>query len=186
MMTQNSPNWRDNLVDANPHLFKRVHGDDLIAPGYPDVQDGWRQLVETAVGRIARAVAEQPVGAVFIDQVKSKYGTLRLYYVGKAWLSMSASHRIEEAIALAEARSGCTCEVCGEEGLLFERGDWLVTACEEHGKGRQVAVRPGWENIHIARSLKDGKVRIISCVRYIRETDTFEEVPPFSLGIKDA
>jgi hypothetical protein len=185
MMMQNPSNWRDVLIDANPHLFKRVHGDSLIAPGYPDVQDGWRQLVETAVGRIALAAADEPIGSILIDQIKSKYGTLRLYYVGKSGLSNSANHRIEEAVALAEARSACTCEFCGEEGQLFERGDWLVTACEEHAKGRQVPVRPGWENIHIARTLKDGKTRIISCVRYIRETDSFQEVPPFSLGIKE-
>lgn len=184
-MTQKRPNWQDHLIDLYPHLFKRLHGDELITPGRPQVQDGWRKLVETAVGRIARAVAGEQIGVILIDQIKSKYGALRLYYVARRGLSKSAHDRVEEAVALAEARSGCSCELCGEEGRLYEHGKWLVTACDRHSKGRQVPVRPGRENIHIARMLKDDKSTIISCVRYLRETDTFQEVPPFSLGIKE-
>jgi hypothetical protein len=49
-------------------------------------------------------------------QIKEKFGTLRFYWDGT--LSSEATAQVEEAIALAEARSACTCELCDAEGQL--------------------------------------------------------------------
>jgi hypothetical protein len=171
--------WRDALVSKHRHLFE--DGSSAM-PGYPTTGDGWRELLERAVDRIAAAVGESPM---IIYQIKQKYGSLRLYHSSAAYLDEEAQYSVEEAVALAEARSACTCETCGDEGRLFVRGDWLATACEKHAVGRPVHIPEGWENVHIVRNFDAGRPRIIACRRYMRETDTFEDVPPFSLDIDE-
>jgi hypothetical protein len=171
--------WRDTLVSKHRRLFEDEKGN---CSGYPTTGDGWRQLIERAVNRIAGAVGE---GSLTISQIKAKYGTLRLYHSPAADLDDMAQGSVEEAIALAEARSACTCEVCGGEGRLFERGDWLATACDRHSVGQPAQVPAGWENVHIVRKFEAGRPRIIACRRYMRATDTFEDVPPFSLDLEE-
>jgi hypothetical protein len=67
----------------------------------------------------------------------------------------------------------------------YKRGGQLLTACDTHARGEAVKVQPGRENIHIVRTLKDGQLAIASCRRYIRETDSFVDVSPSELGIKE-
>jgi len=95
------------------------------------------------------------------------------------------SAAIDEAIELAEARPACTCEQCGEPGRLYDKGGYVFTACDQHAQGKAVEVRPGRENVHIVRTLKDGKLSIVSCRRYVRVTDSFVDVSPADLGIKE-
>jgi hypothetical protein len=171
--------WRDALVSKHCHLFKDGSG---ATHGYPAVGDGWRDLLERALDRISAAVGE---GQMTILQIKSKYGTLRLYHSSAADLDEAAQYSVEEAVALAKARSACTCEICGDEGGLFEKDDWLATACEQHAVGQPVPVPRRWENVHIVRNFDAGSTRSIACRRYVRETDSFEDVPPLSLDIKE-
>lgn len=171
--------WRDDLLERHGKLF----ADDTGPPSArPEVGDGWAELVCLAVERIADA-ARRTKAAVRIVQLKEKYGTLRIYT--NLISDTEAQAAVEQIIALAVARSACTCEECGEEGALYERGGVFATLCVRHGRGIPVKVRPGWENIHIWRALRDGKVRIVSCRRYVRSEDAFVDVPPFALGIKE-
>jgi hypothetical protein len=180
-MTRSVRDWREELVEAHPRLFHAPASAPGAAQGYPECGDGWRGLLELACARIEAALADgDTFGAL---QIKSKYATLRFYWDGA--LSKKAETEVEEAIDLAEARSACTCEQCGAPGRLFERGDWLMTACGEHGKGRPIEVEPGLENIHIVRGYEGDDSRIIACRRYDRETDSFLDVDPRSLGIED-
>ena len=94
------------------------------------------------------------------------------------YLPDAAKAKVDEAIALAAARSACTCEICGAEGRLYNRDGWLATACPEHAKGELKPIRPGFENIHIVRTFGPGRFPIVSCRRYIRETDSFVDVDP--------
>ena len=166
-MSGNTPRtWQADLVARYPALFNQEINGRVTAPGYPSVGDGWRDLVETAIGRIANAVAAAPSGSLKIGQTKQKFGTLRLYLDTRKGLPEATCAAIDEAVCLAEARSACTCEQCGEPGKV-------------------VHVRPGRENVHIVRTLKDGKLSIISCRRYIRETDSFVHVSPSELGLKE-
>ena len=174
--------WQARLIIANPHLFLANLAGREYAPGFPVVGDGWQHIVETAVGRVLTAAQNFPVRIV---QVKSKYGTIRIYWQSSATLPDAVSDCIEEAIALAEARSACTCETCGEEGYLYAANDWLTTACPDHGRGKLVKVKQGWENLHIVRKFSAGSPSTIACRRYIRETDTFVDVSPSSLGIEE-
>jgi hypothetical protein len=179
LATGTNEDWREELAHRHPELFCDTAG---RLSARPEVGDGWADLVGRAVERIAMA-SKAGRSPVRIVEIKEKYGTLRVYTDMVHDAATAAA--IDEAVALATARSACTCEICGAEGSLRERGDVLATACDEHAKGTPVEVRPGWENIHITRALRDGRVRIVSCRRYDRAADAFVQVPPFALGIKE-
>jgi hypothetical protein len=177
--------WQAQLVARYPALFNQEINGRVTAPGFPSVGDGWRDLVETAIDRIATAVAAVPGGSLKIGQIKQKFGTLRLYLDKRQGFPDAACAAIDEAICLAEARSACTCETCGAEGRLYDMNGYVLTACDQHARGKAVEGRPGRENVHIVRTLQDGRLSIVSCRRYIRETDTFVDVTPAELGLKE-
>jgi hypothetical protein len=168
-------NWRIEFMEAHPSLF------GVASQGYPACGDGWRDLLERACVRIEAALAEGDRFAA--EDIKSKYGTLRFYWGGR--LSDAAKAQVEEAIELAEARSGCTCETCGALGRLHDRGGWLETACPEHARGEPVPVAAGRENLRIVGGLVEDRIRIVSCRRYDRDADTFADVDPRTLGIEE-
>jgi hypothetical protein len=172
--------WRVELVEAYPDLF-HPSGDPPSAQGWPCVGDGWRDLLQRACARI-RAVVQTDGGSFKAAQLKGKYATLRFYWTGT--LSLESAARVGEAIELAEARSACTRETCGEPGRLFKRGGWFMTACDEHGKGESVEIRPGLQNVHIVERIV-GKRREVTCRRYDRVTDSFIEVDAGTLGIEE-
>jgi hypothetical protein len=176
--------WQSALVARHPRLF--MSGDNRTAiQGYPIVGDGWRDLVERAVERIAETLAAARSGSVTLVEFKSKHATLRMYWTG-AGLTKAAEDAIARAVALAEARSACTCETCGEAGTLYRVGRQLLIACREHGSGgAPVPIEPGWENIHLSRGVRGGKTTTLVCVRYVRATDSFIDVDPLALGIEE-
>jgi hypothetical protein len=47
-----------------------------------------------------------------------------------------------------------------------------------------VPIKPGFENLRIVWGTINGHVRILSCRRYDRATDSSVDVPPDSLGIQ--
>ena len=182
---QTNRTWQADLVARYPDIFNQEFEGRVTAPGYPSVGDGWRDLIETVIGRIARAGAADPTGSLKIGQIKEKFGALRLYLDNNNGLPAATCAAIDEAICLAEARSACTCEQCGEPGRLYDKGGYAFTACDQHAQGKVVPVRPGRENVHIVRRLQDGKLSIVSCRRYIREIDSFVDVSPSELDIKE-
>jgi hypothetical protein len=170
--------WRRLLVAAYPRFFERG--------GFPSVGDGWRTLLERALARITKALqAEPPEAGVSIVQIKEKFGTLRFHYHARS-VSDHALAAIDEAVELAEARSACTCEQCGDEGGLHLRGDWYATCCGAHAQGEPVPAKLGWENIRIVQTIDDGKLAVTSCHRYDRSRDRFVPAPlPPNFGKED-
>ncbi len=167
--------WRIELTAAHPRLF------GVASHGYAECGDGWHDVLKRCCVRIEAALAE---GDRFTtENIKSKYGSLRFYWVGH--LSDATKTRVEEAIELAEARSSCTCETCGAAGRRYDRGGWLATACPEHAQGEPVPVVPGRENLRVVGRLVEDRLRIVSCRRYDRETDSFTDVDPASVGIEE-
>lgn len=61
---------------------------------------------------------------VKFDQIKEKYGTLRVYFSG-------GDDYIQGLVNMSEAISGKTCEVCGNKGKS-SGGGWITTLCEDH------------------------------------------------------
>ena len=178
-MTHTVQDWRVDLIEAHPGLFHPPAGAPEAAEGYPDCEEGWRDLLERACNRIEAALE----GGVFrVLQIKEKYGTLRFYRDGE--LSPEAETKVKQAIALAQARSACTCEICGAEGRLYSRGGWLATACAQHASGEAVPINPGFENVRIFWEVVEERLRTI-CQRYDRAADALVDVDPKSLGIEE-
>src|SRR3954452_21379357 len=112
-MSRSTRNWRVELIEAHRDLFQPPSDFPGAAQGSPECDVGWRDLLARLCVRI-RAIVQTDGGTFTFGQIKSKYATLRVYWDGA--LSPDADAQVEEAIALAEARSAVTCEVCGEEG----------------------------------------------------------------------
>jgi hypothetical protein len=178
---QTERNWQSYLIERYPDLFNVAQHGGTYTPGYPECGQGWRDLLERACARIRAAVTADG-GTFSALQIKEKYGTLRFYWTGR--LSNEAEARVEEAIDLAEARSACTCELCGEEGRLHRKGGWLMTRCAAHAEGHAVEIEPGSENVQIMERMV-GKRREVWCRRYDRATDSFIAINPGTLGIEE-
>ncbi|WP_050631754.1 hypothetical protein [Bradyrhizobium viridifuturi] len=173
-------NWRVELIEAHRDLFAPPCDAALAAQGAPECGPGWHDLLNRLCVRIRKATRAE--GTFKFNQIREKYGTLRVYWGGR--LSQEATVQVEEAIALAEARSATCCEVCGEPGRL-RGGTWLTTRCAAHAAGQApIEVKPGLENIYIVGYVADDRTQI-SCRRYDRDTDTFTEVDPASLLVEE-
>jgi hypothetical protein len=176
-----SNDWRQQLLEAYPDLFRPPAGAPEAAQGSPECGEGWRDLLNRCCVRIGAALTD---GDRFrFEQIKEKYGTLRIYWGGR--LSQSTKAQVHEAIDLAEARSACCCELCGDEARLCRHGGVLMTRCVLHAQGSIVESRPGFDNILLVQRLVDGKLRTVTCRRYDRATDSFVDVDPDSLGIQE-
>jgi hypothetical protein len=176
---QTSPSWQAQLVARHPRLFD-ITIDGRPHPGYPAVGDGWRELVETAVERIAVAVSEAPRLLVKIVQIKEKFATIRIYWRAGPTLPQSVRDALQTAIDLAEARSACTCETCGAPGRLFNDAGYYQTACDAHGKGTSVRTAPERADVHLCHVRRGGKL-VVRARRYLRDTDSFADVNLSSL-----
>ena len=73
-MTRLVNDWRIELIQAYPDLFHPRPGDPPAAQGWPEVGDGWRDLLERLTTRIEAAIAEGG-GSLRIRDVPEKYGT---------------------------------------------------------------------------------------------------------------
>jgi hypothetical protein len=174
----NEHTWQQMLVDAYPHLFVRSFRGVPFAPGYPTSPDGWRDIVIRLIERVSIAATGH---RAHFTQISEKFGVLRIYWTAETEFPQDSELAIENAIACAEARSACTCAVCGVEGRLFSSGGWLLTACSDHARGVPVPVPSATENLHIVRGYVGEEVRVITCRRYDRARDLFIDIDPGSL-----
>jgi len=175
--------WRIALIEAHPRLFHPTQAHPERVKGYPACGDGWRDLLGRACARIEAALADGG-GSFTAWQIKEKFAALRFYWGGQ--VSPEVRLRIEEAIALAEARSACTCETCGEPGRLYQVSGWYTTVCRAHAPAdvEPVPLKPGCENVHVVRiATPDGFRRVRR--RYDRAADSFVDVGPASPGIEE-
>jgi hypothetical protein len=174
--------WHQQLVDLHPELFVRTFRGVTFAPGYPSCGDGWCDIVTKLVERVSAAAAGYQI---HFTQILERHGRLTIYWKAEANLPKHVEHAIEQAVALAEARAACTCVSCGAKGHLFSSGSCLFTACLDHARDVQVPVRPGTEDLHIARAFVGDDMHSAACRRYDRMHDRFVEVDPSSLGLED-
>jgi hypothetical protein len=173
-------NWRLDLIEAHPGLFHPPEGHPEKAAGYPWCEQGWRDLLERLFVRIEDALRQGET--IHFTRIKEKFAGLRVYWRGD--VSPETAAGINEAIALAEARSACTCEECGEEGRPYKSGGWLMTRCAAHARGAAVQGRPGFEYIRIVRPV-GSRLRAVASRRYDRAADAFIAVDAGFLGIEE-
>jgi hypothetical protein len=171
--------WRIELIEAHPGLFHPPEGHPEKAAGYPWCEQGWRDLLERLFVRIEAALRQGET--IHFSQIKEKFAGLRVYWRGD--VSQETAALIHEAIALAEARSACTCEECGDAGELYRHAGVYMTRCDTHPKGQPVPAGPGRQSMHVVRHVTpDGSFRV-AAQRYDREADAFVDVDSASLGI---
>lgn len=165
-------NWRAQLVGRYANLFGHAAGG---VSGYPYVGDGWQRLVQSAVHRMASAVAGVGTGSIRIVHIEEKNGRLTIHFEGHS-LPTPVLAEVREAADLAEARSQCICDLCGARGWLYETDGWLATRCEAHGKGTRDDSEPASTEVFIKWTVEDRTWRLLSSRRYDRDKDAFIEV----------
>jgi len=119
---------KDELYAKYPHLFaKRLLGksQSCMARGI-EVGDGWFGLIDKMSAELINAAPE-----IQYEQIKEKFGTLRVYTDG---ITDDTKKAVRFIIAKYEDISLTVCETCGEDGAL-RMGDWRSVSCEEHNVG---------------------------------------------------
>ena len=133
---------QNQLFEKYPNLFINKDKTPMQSPmcfGI-EVGDGWYELLASVCWRISqherniednkRVFKDRPEKIkeeleyfpVKFDQVKEKYGGLRLYFSG-------GDSYVEGVIGMAEEYSYKVCEVCGNKGKPNKEG-WITTLCE--------------------------------------------------------
>jgi hypothetical protein len=174
--------WQQHLVDLHPELFIRTYRGVPFSPGHPSTcGDGWRDVVASLVERVSAAARGYPIQFI---QIREEHGRLAIHWTAEAALPKHVERTIEEAIALATARSTCSCAVCGAKARLFSSGGRLIPACPDHARGVPVPARTGMEGLHIfQRRVNDSSA--IACVRYDWDHDQFIDVDPSLVSVDD-
>jgi hypothetical protein len=95
------------------------------------VGDGWKTLLAETFAQLDAAIAKIPVGdpafAFVCDEVKAKYGSMRISI-------MPDVPEVEAICLAAEDRSETICDVCGAAGRVRD-GAWVTVRCDEHAGG---------------------------------------------------
>jgi hypothetical protein len=133
---------QDKLFEKYPQIFinrTKSPMESCMSWGC-EVGNGWYELLSSLCWRIfqhekniedkKRILADQPERIkeeleyfpVKFDQVKEKYGGLRVYFTG-------GDNYVEGVIGMAEEYSYKVCEVCGNSGKP-NKGGWITTLCD--------------------------------------------------------
>ena len=124
------------IVERFPSLCLNYKGDPHLtcfAFGF-ECDDGWHDLIYDTFCKLDFFSEISGVG-ITIEQVKEKFGELRVYYKPLD-LSLLAENKrklawevVNDIIGNATTTSKNTCEVCGENGTLCSKGSWFKTLC---------------------------------------------------------
>jgi hypothetical protein len=95
-----------------------------------EVNPGWYSLIENMCDEIYQVSSQNNFTVVF-DQIKEKFGALRVYYNVTECEKDEYLDMIDKIIFKYEKLSTITCDVCGKPGKLGNNG-WHMTRCEEH------------------------------------------------------
>ena len=93
-----------------------------------EISDYWFQPVWDALEKIEKIVPEDEW--FILDQVKSKYASLRVYYHVNNCGDRKFYDKIDKVITMAEKECAKICEQCGKPGKLVGTS-WVWIKCEE-------------------------------------------------------
>ena len=166
--------WQEQLIRRYPHLFVGTFRGVQFSPGYPRCSDGWQPIVTRLAEREAKA---SEGSSVQFTQLLELHGMLRVHWTSKSELPQRVELTIEEAVALAEARSACTCIDCGAEGRMFASDFLIFPACKVHERGVPVPVISGFHDIYVRRGIVGGRSALVHR-RDDRTLDAFVDLRP--------
>lgn len=98
-----------------------------------ECDDGWYDIIRSVCWQISQhekniqegfSRKKEEYQPVKFDQIKEKFGGLRIYFSG-------GDEFVEGIVNMAEEISYKICEVCGNKGKPNEQG-WIKTCCELH------------------------------------------------------
>jgi hypothetical protein len=141
---------QDQLFEKYPSLFENKNKsiqESCMAWGI-ECNDGWYELLSSVCWRISqhekniadRIRIRNEAGKendqsdlnyvpVKFDQIKEKFGGIRIYYTG-------GDDYVSGVVSLADEMSYKICEVCGNAGKP-NKGGWITVLCDEHRKMTQ-------------------------------------------------
>lgn len=137
-MMNNEKKWED-LYQKYPEMFCNVGKsprESCMAFGV-ECGIGWYSIISSVCAEIDQhekniqnkmkyektTIEYNPVS---FDQIKEKFGGLRIYYSG-------GDDYVRGVVGMAETLSYLTCEVCGNKGQAT-KGGWIRVVCEEHNE----------------------------------------------------
>jgi hypothetical protein len=173
-------NWQEHLIRRHPALFVRPFRTVPFAPGYPRCPDGWQRVVTRLVERVAATSRD---GTVYFTHIIAEHGAMRVHWNSRSELTQRMALKIEEAVALAEARSLCTCADCGAEARLYASDFLIFPACIDHRRGTPVPVISGFHDVFLQRGIVRER-SVLKRVRYDWASDAFVDAPPEDLPKK--
>ena len=102
-----------------------------------EFHDGWTDLIYELGKDITELCELTNCEVPMIQQIKTKFGTLRFYYnTLNSQYPEIVEKSIRALVSIAEIKSAEICEYCGKYGELRITGLWF-TACDEH-KGNSI------------------------------------------------
>ena len=122
-----TPELEQRLFKKYPELFARrclPMSETCMCWGL-SCGDGWYAILERLCSTITWFCTKTNTPVPQFEQVKEKFGTLRVY------LRTGTSYVIDCLVRDAERESAYTCETCGEDGELNKKG-WLRCSCPTH------------------------------------------------------
>lgn len=87
------------------------------------IGDGWMSLLERLCADLSSIIAEDDLADFRTQQVKEKFGSLRIYARGgneRTWALIEAAVRTSQQ----------TCEGCGDPSKIRSWGGWHTTMCD--------------------------------------------------------
>jgi hypothetical protein len=95
--------------------------------GWIDVPQGWQPLVEKLADEISNILLNNPQISFHFEQIKEKFGALRIY----SYRTGDTNKLISKVVMETEVKSVTVCQDCGEPGS--ERPlRWIRTLCNKH------------------------------------------------------
>lgn len=132
--------WQEELDKEFPKIKDRFWRTGESQPIHCACNGGWYELLRSAFTELSNL----PVDLIQFDQIKEKFGGLRLY-VHTSNLPPELVESIEDICAKYERASLHVCEFCGSKDPDVElyTGGWLHTMCPKCAaeKGRTKTLR---------------------------------------------
>ena len=122
MMTEKS--W-DTLYEKYPDLFSNIDNKHSCMAFGIECNIGWYDIISSVCYRIKQYEKNKQSDyyPVTFDQIKEKWGGLRIYHSG-------GDDYVDGIIIMAEEMSYKICERCGCPGSPNKQG-WIMTLCDK-------------------------------------------------------
>lgn len=148
----NKDNWKDNLLAKYDHLLINDKRWAIRMFGL-EVRDGWRKIIEVMLDKIDEHVKQSGCEPVQIQQIKEKFGTLRVYYEG-------GDTAIGNIVHKAEHLSAGTCELCGSRNDVGITMGWITTCCRKCWQSHDRLAKRGWRKNGTVSVLGPGLIKL--------------------------